>query len=130
MKKTLKRIIACVVTILSIFTFSTTAFAAAEELTHSGYSTSGYYTSQSVPQKNDTQLKCLSYETTGDIKVFACYHNGSNYIALSASKVLTDKPTLVLSTSSIVRHVKLRVYNYGNSVGVRTYSAGHWRLYA
>ncbi len=130
MKKALKRLVACVAVVVMVFAMSTTVFAAGEELIHSGTSTSGYYTSQSVPQKNDTQLKCLSYETSGNIKVYAVYHNGSQYIALSDHEILHTKPTLILPKSSSLRNVKLRVYNYGSSSGVSTYSRGHWRLYA
>ena len=129
MKKTLKRLIACVAVVMMVFAMSTTVFAAGEELIHSGTSTSGYYTSQSVPQKNDTQLKCLSYETTGNIKVFAVYHDGNQYVEISNREILHTKPTLVMKKVSTVRNVKLRVYNYGSSSGVSTYSRGHWRLY-
>ena len=113
-----------------VFAFSIPAFAVGEELIHEGYSTSGYYTTQSVPQMSDRHLNCLSYETTGDIKVYACFYNGSQYIAISDTAILITKPTLTLSTSGSVRNVKLRVFNYGDSSGVRTYSRGHWKLNA
>jgi len=133
MKKTMKRLIACIATVMMVFSFTTTVFASTvnlddDDIIHSGHSTSGYYTEDYVLQKNDTRLKCLSYESSGNIKVKPCKNVSGSYYELVSAKILHEQPTFYLKADGVLKHVHLRVFNYGSSQGVSTYSRGHWRL--
>ena len=67
MKKKARKIVVCVMVVMSIFAVCSTAFAAGETLNHSGTAKNSYYTTNSVPQKTDTRLH-LNSHTKRDLK--------------------------------------------------------------
>ena len=134
MKKNGKKIVACVLALVAILAFSSTAFAAGERLNHEGTSKTGYYTSDSVPQQNDQHLKCLSSWRTPEgatMNVYPVYKNSSgNWVQLRPAQTFKGGTLFTISKSASVRDVHLRILNAGNYVGVSVKTSGHWELQA
>lgn len=121
------------ISVVMVLGITSTAFAAGETIYHKGYSKIGYFSDQSVKQKNDRRFTCQSYcRTMGsnfNVRVKTLpYSSMGRYI--SNSVPLMTGSDLIMSTSRTARGVWLRIENAGDSKGVQCLSEGTWKLFA
>ena len=129
MKKKARKIVVCVMVVMSIFAVCSTAFAAGETLNHRGTAKYSYTTTNSVPQRNDQHL------------VLDTHTKNPSGATVQVSAVVDSKTispiynfaypcTIVLSKSTSVRNVHLLLKNIGSYSGVSVTTSGHWTLKA
>lgn len=137
--KHLKKLLVCVVAFVMVFAICSSAFAADQtdfsKIIHSGTSTSGYYTTQYVSQKNDNTLTNGVFSknpTAATMKVYGAEYNESTgtYTRVTDIYSFVEGCVIRIPDNSIVRHVHLRIYNYGNYVGTSVKTGGAWYLTA
>ena len=136
MKKTFKRFLACVLTVIMVFAFTTTVFATGEALSHYGTSKTGYYTGDYVEQMSDTRLHCdnaFKDPSAASMGVFPVQKLNGNWIKCAQNTSLVryfqTGQNIMIGTYSSVRRVYLRIYNMGTYEGTSVYTSGSWTLY-
>lgn len=137
MKKKARKIVVCVMVVMSIFAVCSTAFAAGETLSHSGTSKTGYYTTNYLPQKNDHTIKCQNWYTSPSSAVMYAQpvykvSSGGSWVHASegGAKLAAYGTTFYVPTYSTVRHIHMHITNSGGSYGKSVYSSGTWQLLA
>lgn len=134
MKKKARKIVVCVMVVMSIFAVCSTAFAAGETLSHSGTSKSGYYTTNSLPQKDDRTIKCQNWHTNPSNAtmhaqpVFKVDGVGSWKNVVKDSLPAKYGTVFTVPTYKEVRDIHLHITNVGSSYGYSVYSSGNWQL--
>lgn len=131
MKKNGKKIVACVLALVAILAFSSTAFAAGERLNHEGTSKYGYQTSGSVLQKSDNHLKCLTTyrrPDTATMQAYAVQKVDGSWVKLTATGNFGAGTNLYIPDYAQVRNVYLRILNSGDYYGVSVRTTGQWEL--
>jgi hypothetical protein len=136
MKKAFKRFLACVLTVIMVFSFATTVFATGEALVHNGTSTKGYYTSDYVEQKNDKRLHCnnaYKTPTAATMGVFPVMSVNGEWVKCAQNTSLVryfqTGQNIMIGTYSSVRRIHLRIYNMGSYEGTSVSTSGSWTLY-
>lgn len=127
--KKLTKVMSVVMTLVMLFALASTAFAAGEQLHHDGWSKYNYYTNDSVPQKNDRYLKCTSCSSGGSMKASAVEYRDGAYQVIAGPVEFVYGAGFIFQQSSYVRDIQLLIFNYGDSYGVNTHTAGTWTLY-
>lgn len=133
MKK--KIIILTLVTVI-VLGFSTTAFAVGEKINHSGISTKGYFTTETVPQMNDTTLVCEAAGgspnyTSFTAKAWRNDKRNTEFGHISINTVNFKKgEKLHMLKSGAKRDVCIRIENAGDSKNVSSRTVGRWVLRA
>ena len=126
MKKILSFVLvfAMIIVIMIVLSFSSVAFATGSTLSHSGTSTSGYYTDDYFEQKNDRNIYCTSAQSSNPMLAApAVYNNG--WTELTSRKTFKTGHLFILQTSSYVRRVYIHMVN---TVSSSTTSSGTWEL--
>ena len=132
MKKKARKIVVCVMVVMSIFAVCSTAFAAGETLNHRGTAKYSYYTTGSVEQKYDNNLVLNSHTkspTTATVEVSAVVKQGSNWIIVSTNKPSFSYPcTVKIPDTTSIRDVHLLLKNTGSYYGISVTTSGNWTL--
>ena len=134
MKKKARKIVVCVMGVMSIFAVCSTAFAEGETLNHSGTAKNSSYTTDSVPQRNDQHLVLNSHTknpTAATVQVVAVWKNNGVWQEVSPRANFGYPCTLVISKYTVgsgSRPVHLQLKNLGNYVGVSVKTSGNWTL--
>lgn len=133
MKKKARKIVVCVMVVMSIFAVCSTAFAVGETLSHSGTSKPGYYTTNSVPQKHDPYLKCQAWTTNPSSATMRAYpvykkNDVGNWIQIVDDEPARYGTKFELPSHNDLWHVHLRIMNVGSYQGYSVYSSGNWQL--
>lgn len=123
-EKPMKRMLSLIIVIMIVLSFSSVAFATGSTLSHSGTSTSGYYTDDYFEQKNDRNIYCTSAQSSNPMLAApAVYNNG--WTELTSRKTFKTGHLFILQTSSYVRRVYIHMVN---TVSSSTTSSGTWEL--
>ena len=134
MKKKARKIVVCVMVVMSIFDVCSTAFAAGETLSHSGTSKTGYYTTNYLPQQNDQTIKCQNWHTDPSnatmhaMPVYKVNGTGSWRDIVDKEQDAKYGTVFTVPKYSTVRHIHLHLTNVGSSYGYSVYSSGNWQL--
>ena len=128
MKKTLKRLIACIAVVMMVFAMSTTAFAYSSG-PYSGSCTNAFTCSQTWNKIYDTILEndntyAKLYSTSGT----ECAYTSRFAVGSNTKDVLTSSRNTVKWTNSYQGKCTLRIVNEYYS-GTRLYVAGNFNLY-
>lgn len=133
----MKKFFACIMVIMMVFAFCTTAFADDTAISHSGTSKTGYYTSDFVEQMNDTRLHCNSaYKnpSKATMGVYPVMKKDGAWVKCAKDTTLVryfqDDLNIIIGTYPSVRNVYLRIYNIGSYEGQSVYTSGSWTLFA
>lgn len=110
-----------------VLTFASTALATGESLSHSGTSTSGYYTSDYFDQKNDRNIYCTYAYSSNPMTVAPAVSQNGSWVELTPRKTFDEGHLFILQTSTTVRRIHLHLVN---TVSVSTQSIGSWELRA
>ena len=138
MKRTLKRLIACVAVVMMVFAMSTTVFAASvtddtpNKIYHDGTAKYSYYTTDFVNQMSQNSLTCTGYgnPSNGYIYVRAYQKTSSGtYIIASDQATYAIGRVLDVDNYNDVRQIHVKFTNYGSSYGVSVRTLGTWTLY-
>ncbi len=125
MKKRL--MILAIVVALVIGLMPVTAFATGESLEHSGTSSTGYYTSDYVEQKNDNNMYCTyAYASNSGMEVYPVMRDDNdNWVRLTDNRSFSTGHKFVFQDWDYVRRIHLRIANMGTP---STYTHGIWSL--
>lgn len=135
MKKKARKIVVCVMVVMSIFAVCSTAFAAGETLNHSGTAKNSYYTTDSVPQRNDTRLQLNSHTknpSAATVQVAAVWKDNGVWKEISARYNFSYPCTIILPkyAGASPRQVHLLLKNIGSYAGISVTTSGNWTLKA
>lgn len=134
MKKKARKIVVCVMVVMSIFAVCSTAFAAGETLNHRGTAKNSYYTTNSVPQRNDTHLVLNSHTkspTSATVEAAAVWKTDGVWKEVSVQRKSFSYPctlTLTKYASTKTRPIHLWIRNTGSYVGTSVTTSGNWTL--
>ena len=122
----MKKIICFILCLLTVLSISSVAFAAGEQIhfSHDAFNY-GFFTTGSVPQKNDTRLFIkLDYALTNtepdalDVRLWfrPCVDRTYNYCGNAIILEPGEMGSSVMTTSSYVRRVHLRIEDCDNVI--------------
>ena len=132
MKKKARKIVVCVMVVMSIFAVCSTVFAEGETLNHSGTAKYSYYTTNYVPQQTDNHLVLDSHTkspSAASVNVTAVVKSGSSWVSVSGTYEFTYPCTIYIPDTSKARDVHLLIKNTGSYSGVSVKTSGHWTLH-
>lgn len=136
--KHFKKLLGCVVAFVMVFAICGSAFAAEQtdfsKIIHSGTSTNSYYTTQYVKQKDDNTLTNGVFSKNPPSATMRVYgaekKSDGTYTRATSEYSFVEGCVIRIPDNSVVRHVHLRIYNYGNYVGTSVKTGGAWYLTA